>query len=519
MKKIITITFTTVFTLLYTGCGDDFLNRRDETSVNSETFYQTEADAVASVTAAYAPLQNISLWARRIHFMLDFSSDEIDPTPNTQGAPLELVLHTFGAEGNEHIDNPWRMFYRLIAKTNVTLTEVPAMEIDPQVKSQVVGQARFLRALGYFYINTLWNGGPLRTEENADELNTPRATPEAIWTQIEADLEDAAANLLWEWDDANVGRATRGAAKSLLGKAYLYQEKYADAERELMEVINEGPYYLMGGPNDPAGQATSVEEAIAAMRKNHDFGVKNIGETVFEVQFLEGAGGFLWSSGNANGLGESTVRPHEYGVDGSSFYNGKPSAELIAAYESNGGTAIGDRDPRVEAFFFTENDTIVQGGKVVPYATKVPQVGYAWKKYQHSTDVSYTSYDHDVNHDIIRFADVILMAAEAKIQLGNIAEGVALINLIRRRADPTGTILADRPAGVSQEEAMAFLVQERRVELSGEQVRRTDLVRWGLADENIEGFQTNKHEYFPIPQNEINNNEAMSQEDQNPGYN
>ena len=521
MKKSFIIIFTIVCTLLYSSCGDEFLNRVDETTVNSETFYQTEADAIASVNGAYAPLQNISLWGRRIHFMLDFASDEIATTPNTQGSPFELILHTFGPEGNEHIENPWRMLYRLIAKANITLIEVSEMEIDQQVKDEVIGQAQFLRALGYFYINALWNGGPLRVEENFDELHTPRAAPEEIWTLIESDLQSAADKLPWQWDDNNVGRATRGAAKALLGKAHLYQEEYGDAERELMEVINEGPYYLMGGPNDPTGAATTVEGAIAAMRKNHDFGVKNIGETVFEVQFLSNAGGLSWNSGNSTGLAEATIRPREYGVDGSSFYNGKPSPKLLAAYEGNGGTGIGDRDPRFEAFFFTENDSIIQGGTVIPYASKIPNVGYAWKKYQLDTYVQNPNdpNDNDVNHDVIRYADVILMAAEAKIQTGAIAEGIALINQVRLRADPTGTILAPRPASASQEEAIDFLIQERQVELAGEQVRRTDLVRWGIANQEISGFQVNKHEYFPIPQIEINNNQALTIADQNPGYN
>ena len=521
MKRLLSILLTMSLALVYTGCGDDLLNRTDNTSINSGSFYQTEADAIASVTAAYAPLQNISLWGRRIHFMLDFASDEVAPTPNTQGAPFDLLLHTFGPQGNEHIDNPWSMFYRMIAKTNITVSEVSEMDIDQQVKDEVIGQAKFLRALGYFYINALWNGGPLRTEENAGELATARATPDQIWAQIEADLTDAATKLPWEWDSNNTGRATRGAAKALLGKSYLYQEDWVAAEAELMEVIEQGPYYLIGGPNDPAGAATTVEEAIEAMRSNHAFGVKNNGEAVFEVQFLAGAGSLSWNGGNANGRREATVRPREYGVDGSSFYNAKPSESLIAAYEGNGGTGIGDRDPRFEAFFFTENDTIVQGGEEVPYSTILATSGYAYKKYQLDRFVQNPDdpNDNDVNHDVIRYADVILMAAEAKIRQNKVAEGMAMINQIRRRADPTGTILAERPTAASEAEALDFLVSERQVELSTEQVRRTDLVRWGLASQFIDNFQAGKHEYYPIPQNEINNNELISEGDQNPGYN
>jgi len=281
-----------------------------------------------------------------------------------------------------------------------------------------------------------------------------------------------------------------------------------------MAVINSGTYYLMGGTDDPSGAATTVEEAISAMRTNHDFGVKNNGESIFEVQFSSGLGGLSWNSNASDGRRESTIRPREYGVDGFSFYNCKPSASLINEYEGNGGTAIGDRDPRFEAFFFTENDTLRDNK---PYTEILANSGYAWKKYQDSQEVN-TQNDNDCNHDVIRYADVILMAAEAKIFQNKIGEGVALINQIRRRADPSGAILPDVESGITQQDAIDALVHERRVELCGEQVRRIDLVRWGVAADFINNFQTGKHEFFPIPQFEIDANEAMTLSDQNPNY-
>lgn len=517
MKTTIKIGLIMVMVTAFTiSCGDDFLNKVDNTSINSGTFYQSEADAIASVNAAYAPMQNISLWGRRFHFMLDFSCDEVDPTPNTQGPPQELLQHTFGPVGNEHIEFPWIMFYRIIAKANITIEAVGNMDaelISDQVRGEVIGQAKFLRALSYYYINVLWNGGPLRTEANDEEVSVPRASAAEIWTQVENDLKDAVSALPVSWSASEVGRATKGAAQALLGKTYLYQERYAEAETEFMNVINSGAYYLIGGANDPAGAATTVEEAIAAMRTNHDFGVKNNGETVFEVQFLGGAGGLSWNSNASTGRQEATVRPHEYGVDGYSFYNCKPSASLIAEFEGNGGTGIGDRDPRFEAFFFTEHDTLGDG---TPYVEILANSGYAWKKYQDSETIS--SVDSDCNHDVIRYADVILMAAETKIRQGKVGDGVALINQIRQRADPTGTILPLLDEGISQEQAIEALIHERRVELCSEQTRRIDLVRWGIAADFINNFQTGKHEFFPIPQAEIDANEAMTLDDQNPGY-
>ena len=532
MKKLKIVLFVAPLLLMYSSCGDNFLNKVDNTSINSGSFYQSETDAIASINAIYAPLQNISLWGRRIHFMLDFTADEVDPTGNTQGPPAELLLHTFSSGGNEHIDFPWRMFYRTIAKANISIRFVGAMEssiISDDLKSRLIGEAKFLRALSYYYIAVLWNGGPLKlAEDDTDlEVSTAKSDGATIWAQVIKDLSDAKASLPATYGAADQGRATSGAATSLLGKVYLEQDNMAAAETEFMSVINSGAYHLLGSANDPLGAATTVEEAIAAMRKNHDFGVKNAGETIFEVQFAAGLGGLSWNSNAETGRQESTIRPHEYGVDGSSFYNCKPSQNpdnngvgtpLTAEFEGNGGTEIGDRDPRFEAFFFTQNDTIETRGAYLPIFNSS---GYAWKKYQSSEFVSQGN-DNDVNHDVIRYADVLLCAAEAKIRNNKIGEGVALINQVRRRADPTGNILPDVTA-TALDAAFDALMHERRVELCGEQVRRIDLVRWeraGLIDINdyIPRFQKGKHEFFPIPQAEIDANEAMTNADQNPNY-
>jgi hypothetical protein len=152
------------------------------------------------------------------------------------------------------------MFYRMIAKANIVVERVPAIEMDASLQSRVIGEAKFLRALAYFYINALWGGGPLRTEKNSTELMMPRAAPAEIWSLIEQDLTDAIAALPQQYEPEDAGRATWGAARSLLGKAYLYQKRWADAEAEFDEVISSGVYQLEGE------DATSVEEAIAAMR-------------------------------------------------------------------------------------------------------------------------------------------------------------------------------------------------------------------------------------------------------------
>jgi hypothetical protein len=166
----------------------------------------------------------------------------------------------------------------------------------------------------------------------------------------------------------------------------------------------------------------------------------------------------------------------------------------------------------LEAFYFGPNSTYQ--GEPYDFANK----GWAWKKYQKTNEAE--NMESNANMDVIRYADVLLMMAEAKIMQGGakVSEGIDLINQIRRRADPTGNILADRNTGASQSQAFDWLVLERRLELSGEQTRFLDMVRWGMAADAWSSFQEGKHEVFPIPQSEINANTEMTEEDQNPGY-
>lgn len=496
MKRLILIVLSlSMVALLYVSCTDSFLETTNENNVNSDSFYQTAEDAIASVNSAYAMLQAHGLWGRSIFFLLDFAGEEVGTTANTQGPPLELLNHTYTSSGNTHITTPWSNLYDMISKANSTILNVSEMEdIDAGIRDRVVAEAHFLRGLGYFYINAIYGGGPLRTEDNLEETNVPRASSEEIWTQVENDLA-AAYEVLpqkGEYGGTDEGRATSGAARALLGKAHLYQEEWIEADNQFQEVIDSGVYRLITA--DEFGG-----DPVAAMRSNHDPAVDNNDEAVFEVQFAAGTG-FGWST-DGTGLNETSIRPQEYGVNGYAFYNAVPASDLIDAYEQD--------DPRLEAFYFGPNSTYQ--GEPYPFE----QDGWAWKKYQ-KTDEAEQS-ESDANMDVIRYADVLLMMAEAKIQQGEVEEGVDYINEVRRRADPSGTILLDRVTS-DPSEAMDFLVHERRVELSGEQTRFLDLVRWERASDELSTFQTGKHEVFPIPQGEINANTEINQEDQNPGY-
>lgn len=504
MKRITLIILSLCMTaLLYVSCTDSFLQKSDKNSINTDTFYQTEQQAVASVNSAYAMLQAHGLWGRSIFFLLDFAGQEVGTTANTQGPPLELLNHNYSPSGNTHVTTPWENLYNMISKANSTIEKVGAMEdIDTEIRDRVVAEATFLRGLGYFYVNAIYGGGPLRTVENLDELHTPRASEEEIWNQVESDLSAAAGVLPQKggYEGPQEGRATSGAAYALLGKAHLYQEDYPAAQTAFENVINQGVYDLERASD--YGDS-NIENAITAMRWNHHPDENNNKEAVFEVQFKSGTG-FGWST-DGTGRNETSIRPQEYGVDGFAFYNSVPAADLIDAYNPD--------DPRLEAFYFGPNSTYV--GEPYDFASK----GWAWKKYQ-KTDEAENS-ESNANMDVIRYADVKLMYAEALIMQGgaqNISDGIDEINDIRRRADPTGNILEDRNTSVGQAQAMEWLKLERRLELAGEQTRFFDMVRWGDAADAWETFVQGQHEVFPIPQDEINANTEMTEDDQNPGY-
>jgi hypothetical protein len=489
--------------LLYTSCTDAILNKKNQNGVNSQTFYKTPQQAVQSVNAAYAILQTGYLWGRSIFFLLGFTADEGAPTPNTQGAPLQLMNHTYGPEGNLHVNDPFFGFYNLIAKANITIKNVSAMDDNIfkniKLKKRVIGEAKFLRALAYFYINTLYGGGPLRTTKNMEKTSLPRASTDSTWALIDSDLEVAANVLPLTYNADNKGRATKGAAESMLGKSYLYQKEYSKAAAEFKKVIDSHVYHLLKA-SDFGGNV------VAAMYANFEPGGvnDNTAESVFQVQFKAGTG-YNWAN-DGTGKAELPDRPNEYGVSGYAFFNIKPSKTLINAFNP--------KDPRLKAFFFGPNGDQTYGK--IPYKPIYEKFGYAWKKYE--ADGGPQGNDVAANENVIRYAGVLLMYAEAEIKQGDIATGIKYINKIRRRADPSGKILANHPINVSQKQAFKWLRKERERELCGENIRFMDLVRWKLASKLLPTFNAPKNRLFPIPHSEIVSNTKISPSDQNTGY-
>ena len=511
------LAFVMVSALVVTSCNDsDLLDITNPNAVTPATFYQTGDDAILAVNAVYSAWQSRELCQRFYFFGNDMPSDENIGTNNLQ-AVLRQMLDFTWTSNNAVISNMWAGYYRGINSANLVVAEVPDIEMDATLKNRVIAEARFLRATFYFDLVFKWGAVPLITEPLIQGADVPRSPVEQVYELIIGDLEFAKANLptAAEYGASDLGRATSGAAAGYLGKVYLYRQNWAAAEAEFDAIIagQFGNYDLVEN-----FRWNGIGEEQSAEAEN------NI-ESLFEVQFQDNLGN-QWGSDNPGG-GESTFRGVEYAF--ASFNNVRPKQEFADRFELG--------DPRYEQTYYDDSVRWFEG----VFAREDFGSLIAWRKY-HNYDVRDDSNQSSgINFRLMRFADILLMAAEAKLNNGKpINEVLALINRVRQRAIDQKTNMdivlvmertlnhtlelyptAQYPAD-TRDQVMTIIMHEREVELAGEQHRYNDLKRWGLDDDfaiaDGKPYQVNKHELWPIPQQELETNPSINQADQNPGY-
>ena len=469
--------------LMTIGC-EDFLEKTPPSSLAVDNFFQTEDDAIGGVNATYAPLQSRSSYSEDLPKVVEVPGDDLTIN-NTSG----LSFDDFGfspAEGQ--IDRLFTISYEGIGRANLALARIPDIEMDEGLKSRLLGEAFFLRALYYWHLAATFGDVPiiLIPPETTEEAEIAKSPVEEVYNQVISDLQEAIARLPAEYDDENVGRATRGAAQALLGKTYLYTERYQEAEAALLEVINSGVYDLVD----------DFSQIIIESNEN------NV-ESIFEVQFHD-IGGSPWAGQDAANANESTLRERlNYPNGRGGFGNLLPTQSIVDEFEEG--------DPRLEASIFRQGDEYDPSteGEEVYQASWTP-TGYAIKKgmlpFRRNLAASGT------NWPIIRFADVLLMYAEAANENGKLQEAIDAMNRVRARVNmpPYPT---DKWTVSTQEEVFEALVHERRVELAFEYHRYNDLRRWGLAEEVLGplGYIAPRNEYMPLPQAEVDTNPDLVQ--------
>lgn len=496
MKK--KLYFVLIICLLgLTACEKDFLNQSPIVGTTEENFYRNADDAIAAVNAAYASLQfQLSPAGHFRWFWGDIMSDDAVKGGSGDNDVNDLLqLETFkGPSNTELLEAEWGADYEGIYRANVVLEKVPDIVMDEKLKARILGEARFIRAWNFYNLVTMFGGVPLADHVLApSEYKMPRATADQVWDLIEDDLL-IAANNLWlrsEYPLSDLGRITKGAAQALLTKAYLWQERWAEARASAEAVINSGEYQLVA----------DYADIFPLYGENNE-------ESVFEIQYMNASGG-NWGKNNANEGSFTNVFTRARGQFAGYGFN-IPTQDFVDEFFKEGF-----EDPRLKSTVFRVGDEMGDRGTFTIDATGGLPYLYYPKKYfnNKSEDAPFGDPNPNggSNDRVIRYADVLLMHAEAAYHTGDEGAARTSLNLVRKRVD-IPEINATGPA------LLDAILRERRIELGLEAHRFFDLVRTDRASQELGplGFVQGVHELFPIPQSQIEaTNGAITQ---NPGY-
>lgn len=469
--------------LVGVSCKKNFLDLQPVSSASSGNFYKTAADIKVALNGVYGGLQAGGISTNNYVFG-EISSDNTYPVASGSVTDQDEFDRFYIRTTNPFVLGRWNDGYNAISRANTILEKIEPVEMDAVLKKRYIAEAKFLRAYVYFELVRTFGDVPLVTKSLTSSLNEAyeygRNAASEVYTQIETDLTEAEADLPASYTGADIGRITKGAAKALLGKVYLTQNKHDVAATKLKEVIDLNVYDTVPYPDA------------------FDISKKNGKESVFEIQFAIGMGeGNPWPNSFApQNSGNAVIN---FGGGG----NNRPTQDLIDAYEP------GD----IRKDFSLATSYVNASGQTI-------QDVYV-RKYRSNPAIN---NDNANNIPVIRYADVLLMYAECLNEQAYSANGDAMkyLNMIRQRARLPEKSGADIP---DQAAFRLAVEQERRVEFAFEGLRWFDLVRTGRAitvinskedDINLVAPITQNNLVFPIPQSQVEiNRDKITQ---NPGY-
>ena len=471
----------------FSSCRD-FLEQNPQTDLSENDFYKTADDILSAVNGAYSSLQEGDIYGNWYVFgeiPSDNTRNQLSGSVTTQNEFDQFYIDT----QNSMIANFWKAAYKVINRTNTILGRIDGIEINTELANRYKLECKFIRALMYFNLVRVYGDVPLvlkeiSISESYDILREPK---ENVYNQIIADLKEA-QDLPVSYSTAEDGRATQGAAKALLANVYMTLHKYAEAETILAEIINSGRYSLL--ENTPGSLNIDGYKNVFSP-VNH-----NSKEGIFEIQFLKG--GYGEGSNYANNFAPENSGTNVVAVGGTGG-NNIPEMDIYNAYEE--GDLRRDFSMSLGYYDNRKNNEWVESRYVCKFM-----------------DVPYQNNDASNNYPVIRYADVILMYAEALNQNGKTAEACKYLNMTRRRGfgyQTTETSPVDLQTTDKAQFAL-MVEQERRVELAFENHRWFDLIRTGRAVEVMrsKGFSLNETNLIcPIPQKQIDVNPKLTQND------
>ena len=498
MKKIVyfPLNVVLILTLLLSGC--DFLNRSPYDSVDTSQGFQTLADAEAAINAAYQPLQWAKLYNMRI-WTLDIiaGNSEVGAGGGTDGEETVDLANFIADADNFAALDLWRGPSPGILRCNFVLQKVPAMNIDETIKNRILGEAHFLRAHYYFLLVRLFGGVPLQTEpaDSNSDLLLPRASAEKVYELIVEDLDQAITLLPKRsaYTLEHIGRATKEAAMAELARVYLTH--YQDYEHyqlvvDLCEEIRKMGYQL---------------EADYADLWNPS--KQNGVESIFEVQYYGKTNYDFWSNENQASWLSTFTGPRNSGMAAGCYGWNQPTAEFVSQYETG--------DVRKEKTVFYTGCPTFDG---MTYSSAYSTTGYNVRKFLLTKTQSPDYNTSNQNWVVTRYADVLLMKAEALNEMGQTTLAEAPLYEVRCRAGLTNRSTIE---GLSQMQMREKIIHERRMELAFEGHRWFDIIRY--KDNYALNFlhsigktaATSKHLLLPIPTQEREANPKLTQ---NPGW-
>lgn len=489
LKRYFTIA---ALSLLAIACSKDFLTKSPEDSINTSNFFQTESDAITAINGAYQPLQwpklyNMRMWTPDIMA----GNSIVGAGGGTDGIETQDQANFVTTSDNQGVLDLWRGPWPGILRCNIILQKIPGMSISESVKNRAMGEAYFLRANYYFILVRFFGDVPLTLKpvEPGDDLRPFRTPKSDVYTQIISDLNQAITMLpaKEQYTGSDIGRASKGSAVGMLAKVYLTLgdwQKTAD----LCDQVKSLGYSLNANYADNFNTAT-----------------ENSKESLFEVQFVSDAGMGFWNNENQSSWLSTFTGPR-----GSNFVAGgwgwnQPTQEFMDAYETG--------DVRKNVTVLYEGGPKFDGND---YKKSYSTTGYNLRKFLVPLS-QVSSYDNSpLNFPVLRYADVLLMKAEALNELGRTAEAVTPLNEVRARAG-LGSV-----AVLTKDAFREKVLHERRMELAFEGLRWFDLIRINNGQYGIDFLKSigksnvsSKYLLFPVPQKERDTNPNLTQ---NPGY-
>lgn len=479
--------------LITTNCTDDYLDKAPLDSINTSNYPSNAEELETIVNGAYQPLQwpklyNMRMWTSDIMA----GNSIVGAGGGSDGIETQNMANFVTAPDNAGVLDLWRGPWPGILMANIVLQEAPKLDIDESIQNRSMGEAYFLRAHYYFILVRYFGDIPLVTEpSNAEsELLPARTSKDVVYEQIISDLENA-ANLLpakSTYSDQDLGRACKGAALGILAKVHL----------------------TLGNWSNVVDYATQIENLGYALNINYadnfNPATENSIESLFEVQYHSDGGYNFWSNENQASWTSPFMGPRGSGFVAGSYGWNQPTPEFMESYEEG--------DVRREATTLYDGCPDFDGNV---YDPAYSLTGYNVRKFLVPLSVT-SSYDNSpLNFPVLRYADVLLMKAEALNELGRTAEAEVPFNRVRNRAE-----LDDIPSGLDKDAFRKAVIHERRMELAFEGQRWFDLIRVNSGQYGIDFLhsigKTNaseKHLLFPVPQIELDRNPNLTQ---NPGY-